>query len=160
MAFNTTLERATMLGGFSGDAEEPVLGPGPHGITLTPAFQVYHDDNTDGFRMTVTVTDGLRMDAEVFRFRSLPVQPGQEDSIGVFDGVCSPADLEEFPIDEPLENADPPWFRKAVLDLVFRSRAEVDAAWDTIRNEIAALVETLDIMDNLEDEEEVRLGAS
>jgi hypothetical protein len=138
-----------------------------YGITLTPEFQTYQAGNIDGFRMRVTASDGLNMPNEVFRYRAIPLQPNslndEEEEVeseqwGVFDGVCSPADLEEFPINEPYTTADPPWFRLAYVDLVFRSRHELEEAYRTLVDEVSALRDTIKLMEDLSEEDEVRIG--
>lgn len=98
------------------------------------------------------------MSEAVFRYRALPVIPGQAARTGAFDGVCSPADLAEFPEEEPFANADPPWFRLNYVDLVFRSHGQALEARDAILGELRQLVYTLDEMDDMEVAQETWIG--
>jgi hypothetical protein len=61
---------------------------------------------------------------------------------GAFDGVCSPADLEDFPEDRPAQNAKPPWFRLDYADLIVRSRFTAQHAYPAILFEVTRLVST------------------
>lgn len=121
------------------------------GVLLTPKFQTHFVPNQiDGFRITVQLSQARLMPAKLFRYREIPIQPGQTARHGVFDGVCSPADLEEFPEDAPQTNADPPWYRRDSVDLVFRSRVEADEALGSIQADITILIDSLNAMDHLE----------
>lgn len=121
------------------------------GVLLLPAFQKHYVPNQiDGFRMTITASQPRDMPSKIFRYREIPIQPGQAARLGHFAGVCSPADLEEYPEDAPHTNADPPMYRLAAVDMVFRSRAEAEAAWADIQSEVEILVATLNTMDVLE----------
>lgn len=128
-------------------------------LKLTPAFQRYFVANeTDGFRMTVLATDGNLIPNEVFAYRAEPIQPGQPVSQAFFSHICSPVDLEEFPIGAPLVDSDPPWFRIASLDLVFRSRAACDEVWGLIQEDVSSLRTSMDHGDTLVTGAEVWIG--
>jgi hypothetical protein len=129
---------------------------GSHGITLAPTFQrgfVAHA--IDGFRFTLNVVSANQMPTKIFRYRLVPSQvkasasepPTAIELMGAFDGVCSPADLEDFPEDWPAQNARPPWYRLDYVDLIVRSRAIADDTYQAILGEVRHLVETLDLMD-------------
>ena len=66
---------------------------------------------------------------------------------GAFDGVCSPAALEDFPEDWPAQNARPAWYWLDFIDLIVRSRSIADQAYAAILFEVERLVDTLDTMD-------------
>lgn len=120
-----------------------------HGVRLTPYVQTVMVGVVEGFRLLVTAADGNNMSEAVFRYRAIPIQPSQAERSGHFDGVCSPADLAEYPLDEPHADADPPWFRSATADLVFRSRYDLEQAWADIQEDVQGLVSALDLMDSL-----------
>jgi hypothetical protein len=77
---------------------------------------------------------------EIFRFRVLPLEPGQTIADAYFDGVCSPADLEDFPAGAPAADSDPAWFRLANVTLVVRSRSELEELHALLNEEIQALL--------------------
>lgn len=94
-------------------------------------------DNYYRLQMEVTGAEGI--DSSVFLYLQMPLRPedaGTEFE-GQFQGVCSPTDMVEVPIDEPYADAAPPWFRADRLDLLFRNLTE----YETAR---AALVEQLE----------------
>jgi hypothetical protein len=87
---------------------------GPRWITFFPTFQQGFVPNLiDGFRFTIQVTGASQMPTKIFRYRVVPTKvqasvdqpPTAIELMGVFDGVCSPADLEDFPEDWPAQNA-------------------------------------------------------
>ena len=103
-------------------------------ITLQPTFQRgYVAHVIDGFSFTLNVTRATNMPTKIFRYRLVPTKvqatadksPTAIELMGAFDGVCSPADLEDFPEDWPAQNARSAWHR---LDLIVRSRSIADQA--------------------------------
>jgi hypothetical protein len=126
-------------------------------ITFVPTFQQGYIPNIiDGFRFTLQVTGANLMPTKIFRYRLVPTRvdggsvngpPTAIELKGAFDGVCSPADLEDFPEDWPAQNARPPWYRLDYVDLIVRSRSISDALYQAIQFEIVRLVDTLNTMD-------------
>jgi hypothetical protein len=97
------------------------------------------------------------MSNSIFRYIRGPVN-SQSIQIDEFDGVCSPSDLEEFNQDAPAQGANPAWFRKNYVDLVFRSQHAAKDAWNLIVSDVKILVSTLDIMDTIVQEEIIGIG--
>lgn len=127
-------------------------------IKLTPYVQRYDNATLDGFRLKIYASDAVGMSEKVFRYLERPLRPGQSDRVAVFDGVCSPADLEEMPEDASRLNEEPAWLRLDVVDLVFRSRHDLAAAKTDIVDAVAALVDTLNLMDDLVEAPPVWIG--
>jgi hypothetical protein len=132
------------------------IASGPRSIMYLPTFQRGYVPNViDGFRFTLQITGASQMPTKIFRYRLVPTKiqasvsqpPVAIELKGTFDGVCSPADLEDFPEDWPAQNARPPWFRLDYIDLIVRSRAIADAAYQAILFEMDRLVDTLNTMD-------------
>ena len=74
-------------------------------ITLTPTCQRGFVPNViDGFRFTLNVKGATMMPTKIFRYRLVPTKvqasasqpPTAIKLMGAFDGVFSPADLEDF----------------------------------------------------------------
>jgi hypothetical protein len=137
-------------------------------IVLKPTFQRgYIPDVVDGFRFTVTVVAANLMPTKIFRYLAVPTQvrsnpagpPDIIESRGAYDGVCSPADLEDFPEDAPTPDARPPWYRLDYVDLIVRSRSIATDAYMVLLDEIQSLVATLDLMDDQEDAPQIIIGA-
>lgn len=134
---------------------------GTRGITITPYFQRdFVPGSHDGFRIRIEAADGVDMPDEVFAYRALPLQPGQDEPVGFFDHICSSVDLAEFPAAAPLVNATPPWFRLAYIDLVLPSRAAALELVEDVRHEIRALVFSMDAEDTLVARPAERVGAA
>lgn len=148
-------------------ADVLTVAAGSRTITLVPTFQRGYVPNViDGFRFTLNVTGSVDMPTKIFRYRLVPSKvqatasqpPTAIELKGAFDGVCSPADLEDFPEDWPAQNARPPWYRLDYVDLIVRSRAIADKAYSAVIFEIKRLVETLDLMDQQDAAPPITIG--
>ena len=129
-----------------------------HGIKLKKLVQTkFTTNNVDGFRMRIEAYSANLMSNSIFRYIRGPVN-SQAIQIDEFDGVCSPSDLEEFNQDSPAQGANPAWFRKNYVDLVFRSQHAAKDAWNLIVSDVRILVSTLDIMDTIVQEEVIGIG--
>jgi hypothetical protein len=150
-------------------ADTLTIAGGPRSITLTPTFQRGYVPNViDGFRFTLNVAGAVQMPTKIFRYRLVPFKvqatasqpPTAIELKGAFDGVCSPADLEDFPEDWPAQNARPPWFRLDYVDLIVRSRSIADKAYSAIMYEVERLVDTLNTMDQQDVAPPITIGLS
>lgn len=130
-----------------------------HGIKLKKFVQTsYVINNIDGFRMKIETLSANNMNSAIFRYIKGPFNGNSGNYQEDFDGVCSPSDLEEFPIDAPAAGANPAWFRKDYVDLVFRSQTTAEETWDKIVSDVTILIKTLDVMDNISQEKIVSIG--
>lgn len=121
------------------------------GIRLRRFAQTrYTAGQDDAFRLVVSAYGAYLMPNEIFRFLRKTQDFTTNEPADEFDGVCSPADLEELTANAPEDGAQPPFFRKATVDLVFRSQREANAAWSALQQEVGVLVTTLNRMDTLE----------
>lgn len=112
-------------------------------ITLVrSATEIVNPGDIQGYRYTVTAQNAVDMPTEIFRMFERPLDPTIGTVQSQFDGICSPGDLSEFPINAPI----PPsiWFRVNFIDLTFRSPVEGEAQWESIKSETAELVRSLD----------------
>lgn len=118
------------------------------GLKLTPYFQRVHVSNEDTvYRMRVVATDAYLMDAEVFRY--LRGFQGAEQ-VDVFNGVCAAWQLSAFPVGDPAPAPAKQFYRLAEVVLDFPSVAASDEAWDKIRKQVTAIVNSLNRADFLE----------
>ena len=129
-------------------------------IRLTREVTEYVAGTIQGTRIRVTATRACKMPTKIFRYREVPRNPNDATKVGAFDGVCSPSDIEDMPEDAPTPNADPSWFRLDYVDLVLRSRAEVDDLWKSLHEEVTELKTTLDLLDTFADHIEFWVGDS
>lgn len=122
------------------------------------AQRPYRTTEAQGFRMAIAAYGASRMSDRVFRYIRRPYNPITGVTADELDGVCSPADLEEFPEDAPNPADNPAWFRRASVDLVVRSQAEAEELWSGVVKELTALVAALDFMDVVVPELDVAIG--
>ena len=105
------------------------------------------------YRLRLTVTAATGVTPQLFLYLQLPLIPGETENTGEFQGVCSPADLSEFPAFEPLQSADPPWFRHDTVDLLCRSVDEGMAAQLEIVQQLHQLLRALHELDQFGESE-------
>lgn len=118
-------------------------------VKLTWQVSRYNYHDTDGIRVRIVASDAVLMSAKIFAYLTMPVKPGEEERVGAFDHVCSPTDIEEYPEDTPLPDMRPEWFRLNYVDVLLRSRAEVDAFIKDVVEDVQRLKRTLDMTDTL-----------
>jgi hypothetical protein len=130
-----------------------------HGIKLKRYIQTkYVINNIDGFRMKVEALDANGMSNAIFRYLRGPLSASTGAYQDDFDGICSPSDLEEFYENAPEPGANPAWFRKTYVDLVFRSQATANEAWEMMLSDVKILVKTMDTMEVIQPEITVSIG--
>jgi hypothetical protein len=134
--------------------------PSQRRVKLTWQVSRYYASSTDGngVRVRITASDANLMSEKIFAYQVLPMKPNEETKVGVFDHVCSAVDLEEYPEDEPLPTMRPAWFRLDYVDVLLRSRAEVDAFIKDVIDDVQGLKVTLDVADNLLPGSEIWVG--
>lgn len=119
-------------------------------ILLEPFFQRHFVANrTDGFRLRIVASQACRMPAAIFRYVRHPADPNTGEQLDEFTGVCSVADLAEFPVDDPDPTASPPVFRADTIDLVLESRQRAETIWQLVQDESLSLKHALDAADAL-----------
>lgn len=136
------------------DFYSPLITPAPstgsaRRIKLTWEVSRYYFHSIDGIRVRITATDVNLMPSKVFAYLMLPLKPGADTPVGNFDHVCSPVDLEDYPEDEPVANMRPGWFRLNYVDVLLRSRAEVEAFIHDVVEDVQRLKISLDTADAL-----------
>lgn len=109
--------------------------------SLTVVREIFTSGNYR--RLLVTVSAAAGLDSGVFLYRQLPQRESEPTPTGVFEGVCSPADMEAHPRNEPLEGAEPPWFRLDSVDLLLPSESELISAWQVLSEQLQTLLTTL-----------------
>src|SRR6185437_7354562 len=119
-------------------------------ITVTPWYQqVFVPNQVDCYRLRLVASNNQGMALEVFRYLQTPAAPGESNGGGVYDGVCSPLDLVQYPADAP-DPANPNlYFRLSSVDLLFASQALALAFMQSVHANLTALVKSLAYADNL-----------
>lgn len=116
-------------------------------LTLSWACSRYVVNRIDGIRIRIEVSEAVGMTDKIFAYLMAPTNPTTLEKAGVFDHVCSPSDLAEYPEDAPIENSRPGWFRLNYVDLHVRSREEADDFLALVKQDAGGLRVTLDIME-------------
>ena len=127
-------------------------------IQLIPQFSRQAEGGASRIRVDAVSADDA-LPSAIFRYLLLPLQPGQEERLGRFDGICWPAELDELAENAPFDDAEPPWFRLDYVDLVVNSAADAEEVWQTLRDETQHLLDTLARLDRLVAAEPVTLFA-
>ena len=134
---------------------------GRRGIKLTPSFQRSYIPNIhDTFRVRVVASEPCLMPQEIFAYRMLPLQPGQAAQVAVFDHVCSPVDLADYPVGAPRINDVPPWFRQNWVIFDAPTRQQALDVYDDIVADVASLVTSLDNAELMEDQPSLWIGCA
>lgn len=118
-------------------------------IKLTWQVSRYYAHSTDGIRVRIEASDANLMPNKIFAYQLMPIGPAEAERAGMFDHVCSPSDLEEYPEDEPVPTERPAWFRLNYVDVLLRSRTEVDSFIKDVTADVQSLKEVLDTADQL-----------
>jgi hypothetical protein len=129
-----------------------------HGITIKKFAQAnYVDARTQGYRIRIETSDGVNMDDKIFVYRVELLDPDTGLKKGKFSHIASPTDLEQYP---PTYNPEENWYRRDFVDLVFRSIQEGEETYLLIVQDIHELIDSLDLIDDIELAEEIVIGAT
>jgi hypothetical protein len=120
--------------------------------------ETYDSDSITGFRFKVVAYGAYGMPDTIFRYGKEALSAKDGTYRLAFDGVCSPADLEEFPEDDPTPDSYPEFCRLNYVDLVFRSQSIADEAWKTLVEEVSSLITTMNIMDQVKPQATLKIG--
>jgi len=129
-----------------------------HSIKLTRDAQLPHNvGNMQGYKFKVTAFDAIGMPAEIFRMYEQPLDPIAQTRTPVYDGVASPTDLQNLPINAPV----PPeyHYRVSSFDVIYTAVILGDETWDSIKSDVEKLVESLAATDVLIVQETVQFSA-
>lgn len=106
------------------------------------------------FRLRIEVTEAYEMDRNVFVYRRDSPTPNTTEVKDTFFAVASPVDMEEYPPGAPDPKHTFPFFRLAFVELDLRAVSLADSVWSTIKSEVCALVNGLDLLERLRPIEE------
>lgn len=131
------------------------------GITLSRAAQTnYVSSSASGYRFTVTAGSGLNMPNEIFRYARKKINYNTNATTDVFQGICTPEELEALPVGAPDPSDPAQQFRTAALDLLFNTEADASDAWTQIQADINSLILAMKYNDGLGSSQTIRLGDS
>lgn len=128
------------------------------GVTLNRQAQyVYNAGLSSGYRFTITVSGGVNIPNEIFRYTRMTINSSTSD---VFEGICTSEQLINLPIGTPGLGDPNQYFRLNNVDLVFQTKVLADAGWSAIQEDIALLIKAMKINDVLGSAEVTRIGDS
>lgn len=129
--------------------------PEVRAVKLAIGVSRWRENILDGVRVRIQATDSVDMPTKIFAYLTLPMNPGTGERTASFDHVCSPADLEDFPADEPLPGITPEWLRLNYVDVLVRSWEDATDLITKVKEDVQALRDTLTEMDTLSSHESV-----
>jgi len=119
-------------------------------IVVLPEFSMYMvEGRTQSYRMKMTVTEAENTvevgPKAIFLRRRADL--GQE-VVDEFISVCSPWQMEHYPLDEPYEGDY--YYRVDAIDLLFLSAGQRQEVFEDIQNDIDELVRSIKGLNDLE----------
>lgn len=118
-------------------------------IHISISVSRYVANQIDGVRVRIDADDAVDVTTKVFAYITLPLDPQTGERAAVFDHVCSPADLEEYPADVPIPGVTPEWLRLDYVDVIVRSWDEAVDLITQVKSDLKSLCATLNIMDTV-----------
>jgi hypothetical protein len=127
-------------------------------IHLTWSSSPSAPNRIDAVRLRVDVTSAVQIPLKIFAYQSAPIRPSTGERVHMFDHVCSPVDLVDYPEDTPLPNTHPDWLRASFVDILLRSNLEAEAYLAKILEDVTSLKVSLESIDNLQPGGSVYIG--
>jgi len=108
-------------------------------------------ETADGFNIRAAVNSASGISKNLFRYVRHPLNPNDADRQDKFNGVCSPADIEDFPETAPFGYIDPKFFRLSYVDLVLETLEEAQKFREELIDEIEQLKNSYDRIDTFDE---------
>ena len=120
-------------------------------MAATLKVQVYQSTgrHLQGYTLKIRVTEAEEMSPAVFIFQRLKPNPDGTRDADRFVCVADAVDMEEVPELGPDFLNEMPYYRTDTVELVFRNAIDRDSTETDIKNDITALVQSLDAMSNV-----------
>jgi hypothetical protein len=99
------------------------------------------------YRLQVEVLAATGLHPALFLFQQIPNWHGNTPEAQPL-GVCSPADMVNYPADTPSPNVQWPLFRRNAIDVLVDSTVAVETVIATIDAAVSRLCQALDALDN------------
>jgi hypothetical protein len=108
------------------------------------------------YRLRVEVADVAGgMERAIFVCHRSPYNPVTGEQLDTFFALAGPADIADFPADDPDPEKSFPFFRRDWFEVDVRATRVADEVWETVKREACVLAAALDRMERLEVTEEV-----
>jgi hypothetical protein len=126
-------------------------------LTLTTQ-RISTGPSIQSYRLTVVTSNGNLMPNEVFRYVRISAGVGYPTAVDKYQGICTPSELINLPIDNPDPTATLPQFRKSSLDLTFTDITTAEDAVAVITTALRDLKTALDFTDDQTQPVDVWIG--
>ena len=110
-----------------------------HRLTVKHNLTLQQDGT---WRLQAWTSETENITPNIFVYQRKPAVPYEESSRDVFVNIAQPADITEYPEDEP--GTDFPFFRTSSMDIVINDSKLVQSTMDNIAVDISNLCEALD----------------
>jgi len=108
-------------------------------------------ETADGFNLRAVVTSATGVSDKIFRYMRYPLNPNDSAVQDKFNGVCSPADIEDFPETAPFGYIDPKYFRLNYVDVVLETLEEAETFQEELIEEVEQLKASYDRIDTFDE---------
>lgn len=120
-----------------------------YAVQLTRAPLVdYNAYDVAAYRIQVNVSGSSEIPAEIFLYQKEPDEDPLQPLKDSFLGVCSVADLEQFPVGAPA--GVPPFYRLSWVDVVEDRLQKIDEIWKSLASAVRELCIRLGEMEVIE----------
>ena len=109
------------------------------------------------FRVVIDVIDSVDVPPEIFGHQSTLIDPTAGTTQDEFLFVCSAFDLSIYPANAAADEQDPPFFRKAGIDVLLPNLATATEFIESVKEQLANLLWQMNALDQLEVVDEVWL---
>lgn len=141
-----TLPLTFELSAGSSSSEAPADGPR---VRLAIGTSRYIANRIDGVRVRIQAVEAESMPTKIFAYILQPLNPQTMEKTAAFDHVCSPADLEEYPADEPVPGQLPEWLRLDYVDVLVRSWEEALEFIANVKDDVQLLRDVLSAVETV-----------
>lgn len=118
--------------------------------------KVFVVGRTTGYRLYIEAIEPRGIESSIFVYQRFPQMYKGNTHNDKYQGVASPADMEEYPLSAP--DSDGPFFRLPTVDLVFRSIDQLTKCIELISQDTAELIRARAGLEVLRDLGNVNVG--
>jgi len=114
------------------------------------AISDFNVANKIAYRLRMQASNAVNMSNNIFLYEKVPAEALSLEVDDNFVAVCKPGDLETYPIDEPLEAQEYPFYRLPVVDLLEENIFKLEETADAILGDVRLLMNSLEANRELE----------
>lgn len=122
-------------------------------ITVSYYQSPVHDCRIYGYALRVKVEEAVGMPSKIFVFQRGRKRTNDGEYIDHFVNIASPMDSDNVPEDEPVLNADIPYYRLDEVTMYFRNLDDLMETKNDIAGDIFNLVQTYKYLEDVDNYE-------